>query len=160
MATTRASIAKHPLHTILVAFPVALWTFSLVCDLVYRFGGGQGIWNEMAWYTMVAGTVCAVVAAVPGLIDFFSISDPRAGRIGLVHMIINVALVALFAGNAWLRTFTAPGAPLPLALSFVGVAALLVSGWLGGEMVYVHRVGVSETHDAAVSGAKRSKRAA
>ena len=164
MSTTPASVAKHPLHAILVAFPVALWTFSLVCDLVYRFAGGPLIWNEMAWYTMVAGIVGAVVAAVPGLIDFFSISDPRAGRIGLAHLIINVSLMILFSANAWLRTSTAlanaPGGVLPLALSIVGVGALLVSGWLGGEMIYVHKVGVAGASREPSSGEKRSGRRA
>jgi uncharacterized membrane protein len=164
MPTTPASVAKHPLHAILVAFPVALWTFSLVCDVVYRFVGGPIIWNEMAWYTMVAGIVGAVVAAVPGLIDFFSISDPRAGRIGLAHLIINVFLLILFSANAWLRASgalgSAPGATLPLALSIVGVGALLVSGWLGGEMIYVHKVGVAGAAREPSSGEKRSGRRA
>jgi uncharacterized membrane protein len=160
MPTTPASVAKHPLHAILVAFPVALWTFSLVCDLVYHFGGGQSIWNEMAWYTMVAGIVGAVVAAVPGLIDFFSISDPRAGRIGLAHLIINVTLLILFSFNAWLRTGSVPGATLPMVLSILGVGALLVSGWLGGEMIYVHKVGVAGAAREPASEAKRSGRRA
>ena len=159
MATTPASIAKHPLHTILVAFPVSLWTFSLVCDLLYR-GGGRTIWNEMAWYTMVAGIVGALVAAVPGLIDFFSIANPRAGRIGLALLIINVVLVVLFSANAWLRTVSAPDAILPLTLSIVGVAALLVSGWLGGEMVYIHKVGVAEATREPSSDARGSGRRA
>lgn len=158
MATTPASVANHPIHTILVAFPVSLWTFSLVCDLLYRFGGGRIIWSEMAWYTMVGGIIGALAAAVPGLIDFFSISDPRAGRIGLAHLIINVALVVLFSTNAWLRTASAPGSMLPLTLSVAGVAALLISGWLGGEMVYVHKVGVAARESS--SELKRSRRAA
>ena len=160
MATTPASVGRHPLHSILVAFPVALWTFSLACDIAYRVGSGNAMWNEMAWYAMVAGVCGALVAAVPGLIDFFSISDPRAGRIGLVHLTINVALVVLFAGNAWLRTVSIPASPLPFTLSILGVAALLVSGWLGAEMVFVHKVGVSQATDEAPSEAKRRRRAA
>jgi uncharacterized membrane protein len=52
MASTPASVGRHPLHSILVAFPVALWSFSLGCDISYRVGGGSAIWIEMAWYTM------------------------------------------------------------------------------------------------------------
>jgi uncharacterized membrane protein len=160
MATTPASIARHPIHAILVAFPVSLWTFSLVCDIVYRFTGGTLVWNEMAWYTMAAGIIGALVAAVPGLIDFFSIADPNVGRIGLAHLIINVALLILFAGNAWLRTFSPPGAVLPVELSIVGVAALLVSGWLGGEMIYVHKVGVVVARKPSPEAKQSGKRAA
>jgi uncharacterized membrane protein len=160
MATTPASVGRHPLHSILVAFPVALWSFSLGCDISSRVGGGSAIWSEMAWYTMVVGVGGAVVAAVPGLVDFFSISDPHAGRIGLTHLIINAALVVLFAGNAWLRTVSLPGSPLPFTLSILGVAALLVSGWLGAEMVFVHKVGVSQAKEEPSSEAKRRRRAA
>lgn len=159
MARTPASIGGHPLHSILVAFPVALWSFSLACDIAYRVGG-SALWNEMAWYTMVAGVGGAVVAAVPGVIDWFSISDARAGRIGLVHLVINVTLVVLFGGNAWLRTVNIQGSFLPFALSLVGVTALLVSGWLGAEMVFIHKVGVSQSKDEPSSEAKRRRRAA
>jgi len=93
------------------------------------------------------------------LIDFFSISDPRAGRIGLAHLIINGALVVLFSANAWLRTASAPGSMLPLTLSVAGVAVLLVSGWLGGEMVYVQKVGVADATRESSSEVKRSRRA-
>jgi uncharacterized membrane protein len=157
MATTPASVDRHPLHPILVAFPIGLWMFSLVCDLMYRFGG-EAIWSMLAWYTIVAGVIGAVVAAVPGVVDFFSITDPRAGRIGLAHLAINVVLICLFSANAWIRTLVAPGSPLTFVLSIVGVSALVVSGWLGGEMVYVHKVGVAQGEVA--SRVKRSKRAA
>jgi uncharacterized membrane protein len=160
MSKTPASVGGHPLHSILVAFPVALWSFSLACDIAYRIGGGTGLWNEMAWYTMVAGVGSAVAAAVPGVIDFLSISDPRAGRIGLVHLAINVTLVFLFTANAWLRTVSLPGSSLPFALSVLGVAALLVSGWLGAEMVFVHKVGVPQSKNEPSTEAKRRRRAA
>ncbi len=90
---------------------------------------------------MVAGLVGAVAAAVPGLIDFFSIRDPRAGKICLIHLAVNAGLVVLYAVNAWIRTLVAPDSVLPILLSAVGVAGLAVTGWLGGELVYVHKVG-------------------
>jgi uncharacterized membrane protein len=158
MATTPASIDKHPLHAILVAFPIGLWLFSLVCDLVFHFARGDQIWRLMAWYTLVAGLIGAVGAAVPGLIDFFSIKDPRAGKIGLAHLAGNASLVALYAINAWIRTLLAPDSVLPFLLSVVGVAGLVVTGWLGGELVYVHKVGVAQ--GTASSTSVRSKRAA
>jgi len=159
MATTPASVDKHPLHAILVAFPIGLWMFSLVCDLMYRFGPHEETWRLMAWYAMIAGLLGAVAAAVPGLIDFFSITDPRAGRVALLHLVVNAGLVVLFAANAWLRSVLTPDSLLPLLLSIVGIAGLLVAGWLGGELVYVHRVGVA-TGGAAPREIKRGKRAA
>lgn len=158
MATTPASVGKHPLHSILVAFPIGLWIFSLVCDLTFRFASREVVWHQMAWYAMVAGVIGAIVAAIPGLIDFFSITDPRAGKVGMTHLVLNAALVVLSSVNAWIRAVLGPDAVLPLLLSVVGVAGLVVSGWLGGEMVYVHRVGVAQGE--AHSASRRSKRAA
>lgn len=160
MATTPASVDKHPLHPILVALPIGLWIFSLVCDLVYRFGPHEEIWRLMAWYAIVAGLVGAVVAAVPGMIDFFSITDPPAGRVALLHLVVNAGLVVLFALNAWLRSVLPPGSALPLMLSIVGIAGLVVSGWLGGELVYVHRIGVWAGSSTARREIRRGKRAA
>ena len=88
MATTPASVDRHPLHAILVAFPIGLWMFSLVCDLVWRFASRDAVWHLMAWYALVAGVIGALVAAVPGLIDFFSITDPQAGKVGMAHLIL------------------------------------------------------------------------
>jgi len=163
MATTPASVDKHPLHPILVAFPIGLWMFSLVCDLMHQFGHDR-MWSLMAWYAMVAGLLGALAAAVPGIIDFFAITDPRAGRVALLHLAINVGLILLFGVNAWVRTLLAPTSMVPLLLSVVGIAGLMVSGWLGGELVYVHRVGVAR-NGVAPGGAtlrpiKRGKRAA
>jgi uncharacterized membrane protein len=159
MATTPASVDKHPLHPILVALPIGLWIFSLVCDLVYRFGPHEEMWRQMAWYAIVAGLVGAVAAAVPGTIDFFSITDPLAGRVVLMHLVVNAGLVVLFALNAWLRSVLSPGSVLPLVLSIVGIAGLVVSGWLGGELVYVHRIGV-RAGSMARREIRRGKRAA
>jgi len=158
MATTPASVDKHPLHPILVAFPIGLWLFSLVCDLVHQFGH-EKIWSVMAWYAMVAGLLGALAAAVPGVIDFFAITDPRAGRVALLHLAVNAGLVLLFGVNAWLRTLLSPTSMVPLLLSVVGIAGLTVSGWLGGELVYVHRVGVAG-NGMALRRIKRGKRAA
>jgi uncharacterized membrane protein len=78
--STPASVARHPLHPILIPLPIGLWVFSLVADLVFLAGWGGATWKAVAWYTMGGGIVGAVLAAVPGLIDFFSITiDAPAG---------------------------------------------------------------------------------
>ena len=161
MATTPASVDKHPLHPILVAFPIGLWMFSLVCDLMHRFGHDR-MWSLMAWYAMVAGQLGALAAALPGVIDFFAITDPRAGRVALLHLAINTGLILLFGVNAWVRTLLPllpPTSMVPLLLSVGGIAGLMVSGWLGAELVYVHRIGVAQ-NGVALRPIKRGKRAA
>jgi uncharacterized membrane protein len=96
----------------------------------------------MAFYSMAGGLLGALAAAVPGYIDFRSLSDPAVRRIGRWHMLINVSIVVLFAVNLWLRTGSTPATSLPVILSLVGIALLGVSGWLGGELVYVRGVAV------------------
>ena len=136
-----ASVAKHPLHPMLVVFPIGLWVFSLVCDLAYATGWGGPTWNDMAFYSMAGGVIGALLAAVPGFIDFLSLTG-RVRSIALTHMLINLGIVGLYALNLFLRTRTGPEAALPIALSALSVVLLGISGWLGGELVYVHQVGV------------------
>jgi uncharacterized membrane protein len=137
-----ASFQKHPIHPMLVPFPIALWIFSLVCDVIYAIGWGGVVWNDMAFYTMAGGLLGALAAAVPGYLDYRTTTVPAIKRIGRWHMLINLSLVVLFAINLWLRMESEPGATLPIILSVIAVAMLGVSGWLGGELVYVHGAAV------------------
>jgi uncharacterized membrane protein len=143
---TPANIAGHPIHPMLVTLPIGLWVFSFVCDLVFVFGNGTVQWNIVALYTMGAGIVGALLAAIPGLIDLLSLpSEPR--KTALLHMGINLTIVAIYVVNFWLRQST-PAATGLVWLSALTVLMLLVSGWLGGKMVYLSRVAVSEGEEA------------
>src|SRR5262245_2203850 len=136
---TPASVAKHPIHPMLVAIPIGLWIFSLVCDVIRAMGGASPNWEIAAYYTLVGGILGALVAAVPGFIDMLSL--PRAlKRIALAHMAINLTVVGLYVWNAYLRKHG--GMDVAVWLSAFAVALLAVSGWLGGKMVYVHGVAV------------------
>lgn len=140
-----ASIGKHPIHPILVPLPIGLWVFSLVCDAVYAFVSNDIFWDRMAQWTMLGGIAGALVAAVPGFIDFLSLTDSRVKRVALTHMLVNLTTVALYAVNLWLRTTNPPGAGTPIVLSVVGVLMLAVAGWLGGELVFRHGVAVERS---------------
>ena len=139
--STPASVARHPLHPILIPLPIGLWVFSLVADLVFLAGWGGATWKAVAWYTMGGGIVGAVLAAVPGLIDFFSITDRRAGRVALLHMICNGTALLLFVVSFVMR-FRDPLGALPVVVAVLGVATLGIGGWFGGELVFVHGMGV------------------
>lgn len=145
---TPASIFKHPIHPMLVVFPIGLWIFSLACDLIRLGGATGGAWATVALYTMVGGLIGALVAAVPGFIDllFYKGGAPPVKKIALTHMAINLTAVVLYAINIWLRasgpTDIDAGMSIPVLLSIIGVALLCVSGWLGGQMVHVYGVGV------------------
>ena len=139
---TRATVAEHPVHPMLIPFPIALWIFSLASDLIYLFGFGGAVWKDIALYTMAGGIIGGLAAAIPGYIDYRSLSDPVIVRVAQMHMVINVGLIVLFTINTGLRILNGPEALLPVLLSVLGVAALAVSGWLGGELVYVQGVAV------------------
>jgi uncharacterized membrane protein len=126
----------------LVPFPIALWIFSFICDVMYALGWGGPLWNDMAFYTMAGGLLGALAAAIPGYLDFRSLTHPEVRRIGRWHMLLNLTIVVLFGVNLWLRMAQTPATRLPVILSFAGIAMLGVSGWLGGELVYVRGVAV------------------
>lgn len=141
---TPASIAKHPIHPMLVNFPIGLWVFSLACDLIGLFVTAPAVWFTVAFYTMVGGLIGALAAAVPGFIDllYYKGGAPPVKKIALTHMTINLSVVVLYAVNIGLRIHAPASMHVPIVLSAVGVCAITVSGWLGGQMVHVYGVGV------------------
>jgi uncharacterized membrane protein len=143
----------------LVAVPIGLWVFALVCDVVYA-SSGNGVWQTVATYCVAGGIVGAILAAVPGLIDYFSIDEAEMKRIGTLHLAVNLGAVVIFAINLWLRFRLPPESNLPLALSIVGVLGIGVGGWLGGEMVYVKGIGVEAVEKLAKKVEEPSRRRA
>lgn len=157
---TPASIAGHPIHPMLIAFPVGLFVFSLVCDVVSLRVTDPAPWQVVAYFTMAGGFVGALAAAIPGLIDLLSLSDRDMRRTALWHMSINLVIVALYAVNLWLRTASGgDNHGTPWVLSLVAVALLFVSGWLGGKLVHVYGVGV-DTAGGRVVDTERGARTA
>jgi len=138
-----ASFRNHPIHPMLVAFPIALWIFSLICDFIYHAGPHNVFWKGVAFYTMVAGVIGALLAAVPGFIDYLSLRDRQVKRIATTHMTLNLIVVALFLFNLGIRYNASPDNEFfGVVLSVIAIAILAVSGWLGGSLVYVHGVAV------------------
>ncbi len=144
----RAQILNHPIHPMLVPLPIGLWIFSFACDLVYRFVSDLVLWDTMALFTMAGGIAGALLAALPGFLDYLSLEDRATRRVATAHMLINLTTVGLYGVNLWLRTNTPPGATTPFALSIVGIILLSVAGWLGGELVFRHGVAVVERSPA------------
>jgi len=143
MAETPARIGKHPIHPTLVVLPLGLWIAALAFDIAYAVTGNP-LWRTIAFWNIGAGVIGALLAAVPGFVDYLDL-DGRARRLGTYHMVLNLAAVALFAVNWYVRTRVAPDSLWPLALSILGVVGVIISGWIGGELVYVERVGVTES---------------
>jgi uncharacterized membrane protein len=138
----------------LVTLPIGLWIFSMICDFGFIITGDAS-WAVTAYYTLGGGIVGALLAAVPGLIDLLGLHDPRANRVGIYHMVLNLAIVALQAVNFWLRTTDEVLGALPRGISIVSVLALVASGWLGGHLVHV--LGVTQPQDASQSAAGKER---
>ncbi len=142
---SRAKIAGHPVHPMLVVFPLGLLATAVIFDII-TLVRGAGRWSEMAFWMIAVGIIGGLLAAVFGLVDFLAIpSGTRARSIGILHGVGNVVVVGLFAVSWWLRRPdpAAPGA-LAYVLSFVAVALALVTGWLGGELVDRLGVGIDD----------------
>jgi len=150
MSTSTASYKGHPLHPILIPLPIGLWIFSLVSDLIFKFGFGSSVWNEVAFYTLAGGIVGALIAALPGFVDLVGITNPKTKSIAIWHMLLNLLAVAVFAADFWLRMSRPAGDNIPIVLSVVGVILIMITGYLGGEMVYVRGVAVKEPPDQSV----------
>jgi uncharacterized membrane protein len=140
---SRAKLFGHPIHPMLIPFPLGLLATSLVFDVIHRLTGNES-WAEVAYWMIVAGIIGGLAAAPFGWIDWFAIPDgTRAKSIGLWHGVGNVVVLALFVVSWFLRR-DAPAEPgvLAFVLSLAGVALAVVTGWLGGELVDRLGVGV------------------
>ena len=142
---SRAAIAGHPLHPAAVAIPIGAFTMTLVADL-FVLAGRQGAWASTARYALAVGIAGALLAAVLGFIDYFTVKMTAAGgKLATRHMVLNLAAVGLFVVSLWLRCRAAAGWCVPgFATSTLAFLLLGVSGWIGGELVFKHKVGVVE----------------
>lgn len=141
----RAKLFGHPIHQMLIVFPLGLLATAVIFDVIALFTGNSH-WAEIAYWMIAAGIIGGLAAALFGLIDFLGIPGAtRAKRIGLLHGGGNLIVVLLFVGS-WLLRRDDPLAPetLALVLSFAGAGLALVTGWLGGELVDRLGVGVDD----------------
>jgi len=143
-----ASIAGHPLHPMVIPFPIASFVGALAADIAFA-NTGNAFWAEAARWLLGVGVVTALVAAVGGFTDFFGDERIRALAAARRHMLGNLALVVLELVNFYIRHDNPQDAVMPLgvSLSVVGVLLLLFNGWQGWEMVYRHRVGIADRSD-------------
>jgi uncharacterized membrane protein len=155
--STPASVARHPIHPMLVAIPIGLWVFSVAADVIFHLEWGRAVWKDLAFYVIGGGIVGALLAAVPGFIDYLSITDTRTRKVGFFHMVANLTAVGIFAVSFWLRWIGTVGF-LPAGVSLAGLVVLGVAGWLGGELVFVHNMGVKPSRSAPRSQASSSER--
>ncbi|CCD86416.1 conserved membrane protein of unknown function [Bradyrhizobium sp. ORS 285] len=139
-----ARIARHPIHPMLVPFPIVCFIGALVTDIAY-WRTAEIMWADMSAWLLLVGLIMGILAGIAGLIDFLGNRLIRVQGPAWPHMIGNlIALVLAFFNNmvhardAWTSVV-----PTGLILSLVTVLILPITGWLGWSLVYRHRVGVA-----------------
>jgi uncharacterized membrane protein/nitrite reductase/ring-hydroxylating ferredoxin subunit len=145
-----AHFRGHPIHPALIPFPFAFLTGAFVFDLVGRLRG-QPSWWETGRYLAIAGIATALVAAVPGLIDYLRTVPPKSSgkRRATRHMLLNLSAVALFIVATWLRSRSVAPDTSVLVLEGVAVLALFAGGWLGGVLVSRNQISVDHRYARA-----------
>jgi uncharacterized membrane protein len=141
-----AKIAGHPIHPMLVPFPIVCFILTLVADIVY-VNSHVHPWASASRILLAIGIVMAALAAIAGLTDF--IGEKRIqGPDAIKHMIANVTAVVIEIVNFILRWHNDPAiASIGIYLSVIVVIILLYSGWKGGDLVFRHGMGVSDRAD-------------
>jgi len=155
-----AKIAGHPIHPMLVGFPIAFLVGTLVCDLIY-LSGGNPAWATAALWMVGAGVTMALVAAIFGFIDFVGEERIRALPDAWRHMFGNLIAVAIAAANWALRATQGAEetvAPWGVTLSAAVTLILLYTGWKGWEMVYRQRVAVRDEAEPSPMTSARTMR--
>jgi uncharacterized membrane protein len=141
----RAKLLGHPIHQMLIVFPLGLLATSFVFDIIH-LATGEGRFAEAAYWMVTAGVIGALLAAPFGLIDWLAIPRrTRARQVGALHGIGNVIVLVLFV-ISWIARYPDPQNPglTGFFLSLFGVLLAGVTGWLGGELVNRYGIGVSD----------------
>lgn len=146
-----ANYRSHPIHPALIPFPFAFLWGAFAFDLLGRWLDRPAWWTTGAHLALV-GIAAALLAAIPGAIDYFRAVPPEStGRTRATrHALVNLSAVALFALAWWLRgdATIRPGAAL-LGLEAVAVGLLTAGGWMGGTLVYRNQIGVDHRYAGA-----------
>jgi uncharacterized membrane protein len=142
---SKVKLAGHPVHPMLIVFPLGLLATAVIFDIIYLIAGNPQ-WTVVAYYMIGAGIIGGLAAAVFGWLDWIAIPrGTRARRIGLLHGVGNVVVLALFI-LSWVLRRDSPELPPTGAIvsGLTAVVIALVTGWLGGELVYRLDVGVDD----------------
>jgi uncharacterized membrane protein len=143
---SRLKLLGHPIHPMLIVFPLGLLATAVIFDILYVATGTADL-ATFSYYAMISGVVGGLLAAVFGLLDWTKIpKDTRARRIGAIHGGGNVVVTGLFVLSLLSRWSDPDYLPntLPLILGLLGAVLALFTAWLGGELVYRLRVAVDD----------------
>ncbi|HEY1882028.1 MAG TPA: DUF2231 domain-containing protein [Candidatus Cybelea sp.] len=139
----KATIAGHPIHPILVTFPIGCFVAAIVADII-SIWAGPAFWSPMGTWLILFGVLGSLVAGLFGFIDYLTAPMSfKAKNVAAWHMTLNIALIVIFGWACAVRfhDHTSVGG---YVLTVLGIAVLAVAGYLGGDVAHRHLVGSSE----------------
>lgn len=142
------AIAGHPIHPMLVNFPITFLNTALVTDLVFLWNGNE-FWAHVSFWAIVAGLVTGGVAALVGTLDFILTPTIRRFVGSWSHFIAGIMVLAIAGSNLVWRWENPVESVLPwgIALTLLNVVVVMLAGWMGGKLVFDHNIGVSPPQD-------------
>jgi uncharacterized membrane protein len=141
-----AAVAGHPIHPMLIPYPIAFLTGVLATDLAAR-SSGDPFWSKASRWMLGAGIASGVLAGAVGAIDYFTIRRAREKPVGKIHVYANVAALTLSGVNLALRRGDERPGDVGVGLSAAVFGLLGLSGWAGAELSYRHMIGVAGHND-------------
>jgi uncharacterized membrane protein len=140
-----AHLNGHPIHPMLIPYPFALLSSAAIFDVAAAITS-RDEWSQTARHLTIAGLGSALVAAVPGIIDYFGTVPARttASRSATQHALCNLSALACFAVAESRRDEDGELGTGELALTLAGTGLLALAGWLGGQLVYHEHIGVEQ----------------
>lgn len=144
---SKAHIKSHPLHPILVAFPIAFFIGAFLFDGLSLILHREAFW-QTGRYLAIAGIAGALVAAIPGVIDYFYTVPPKssAKKRATQHGLINVLNVVLYGVALYYRKSPDANPLVVIAIEGVGIVLLSVAGWMGGTLVHRNQIGIDHRY--------------
>jgi uncharacterized membrane protein len=144
-----AKLFGHPIHPMLVVFPIGLLATSVIFDIIGLLGDNR-TFHLVAFYMLAAGVIGGLIAALFGAMDWLAIpSNTRGKQVGFVHAVTNVIVLAMFIIAGFVRRQIDDPENLSLVLSVAALVLLSFGGWLGGELVYRYGIGVEGDNPTA-----------
>lgn len=140
---SRANIKGHPIHPMIIPFPVAFFTGALVFDILGLINDSPDFWNIGRWL-IIAGIIGALLAAIPGAIDYFETVPPdsTAKKRATKHALTNITMLVIFVSSAVYRRNPDAEPAIIIALESAGFILMLIAGWMGATLVYRNQIGV------------------
>jgi uncharacterized membrane protein/nitrite reductase/ring-hydroxylating ferredoxin subunit len=140
---SRANIKSHPIHPILVAFPIAFFIGTVIFDILSQIRENESFWNTGGYLT-IAGIAGAILAAIAGIVDYVHTIPPEssAKKRATKHGLINTTVLIFFCVALYLRQKEDFNKTLIIGLEVLGVVLMTFAGWMGGTLVHRNQIGV------------------